>query len=525
MLYSRVLSCDIIRLFNTSRLKVVVLDTAHQHRWFWISAAVTAVTLVMALVELPRTPLPWFDEILLVSAARSATMSHPAVPSVLSSFPHTMRSDLFYGPVSFWIGSASLKLFGLSLWSWRLLGWLAGVVVVLESAWLILRLTGSKGHAAMGALLVSVSPAMGSGMTSGRTDTITLASELFAVCLLFAEDSAVKSALAGLAFAAAILSTPRAHPMAVCFFSVLICYAAIRKDTSRLRNLCVAASTALLSVVAWTFFAGLNPVSWYRMLLRASSGDKTNASPLLGGSWGHFSLEPLTLILPAGLGLWLIMWAFRRGKKGSLGSAGVLLAVLLANAALYMMVTSRALAYQMFWLVPLIPAAIATTARYAEINRPKRPSMVYVLVATILIAGVLRIGKVTEVITSWRTRDPQPLKAFVCTQVPENSRVFGPVGPYYYAVEECNSHYLYAGNWTASGLQSALDPRTPVYYPGDFLLWPADLQPPNSEALKEIARFHVQVDADPPHSTLSKLIRHEFPFTGGYPESVLYEVK
>jgi 4-amino-4-deoxy-L-arabinose transferase-like glycosyltransferase len=479
----------------------------------------------MALVELPRTPLPWFDEILLVSAARSATMSHPAVPSVLSSFPHTMRSDLFYGPLCFWIGSASLKLFGLSLWSWRLLGWLAGVAVVLESAWLILQLTGSKGYAAMGALMVSLSPAMGSAMTSGRTDTITVAFELFAFCLMFIGNSVVKSVLAGLAFAAAVLSTPRAHPMAVCFFLVLICYAAIRKDTSRLRNLCLAASTALLSVVAWTFSAGLNPVSWYRMLLRATSGDKINASPLLGGSWGHFSLEPLALILPAGLAVWLIMWAFRRGEKRSLGPTGELLAVLLANAALYMTVTSRALAYQMFWLVPLISAAVATTSRYAEMNHPKRPSMVYVLLATILIAGVLRIGKVTEVITSWTARDPQPLKAFVCTKVPENSRVFGPVGLYYYAVEECSSQYLYAGNWTASGLQSPLDPSTPTYYPGDFLLWPADSQPPGGEALKEIAHFHVQVDADSPHSTLSKLIRHEFPFTGGYPESVLYEVK
>lgn len=201
-----------------------------QRQWFWICTTATVVALLLALVELPRTPLPWFDEILLVSAARSAASGHPAVPSVLSAFPHTMRSDLFYGPVPFWIGSETLKVFGLSLWSWRLLGWLSGVAIAVESAWLVLRLGGSRGYAGMAALLVTLSPAMGSALTSGRMDTLTLALELCAVCLLLPRSSLVKSVLAGSLLAAAILTTPRAHPFALSFFVVLLCYAIIRKQ-------------------------------------------------------------------------------------------------------------------------------------------------------------------------------------------------------------------------------------------------------------------------------------------------------
>jgi hypothetical protein len=151
--------------------------------------------------------------------------------------------------------------------------------------------------------------------------------------------------------------------------------------------------------------------------------------------------------------------------------------------------------------------------------------MLYVLAATILIAGLLRIGKATEVIASWSSRDPQPLKTFVCAQVPQNSTVFGPTGPYYYAVEECGSRYLFAGQWTARGLQSPLDPMEAVYRPGDFLLWPADLPLPRTGELREMARFHTQVDEAPARSALAKLIRREFPFAGGYPQSILYEVK
>jgi len=67
----------------------------NQRRWTWIGATVAAFALLLALVELPRTPLPWYDEILLVSAARSATLGHPAMPSVLDAFPQTMGLPLF----------------------------------------------------------------------------------------------------------------------------------------------------------------------------------------------------------------------------------------------------------------------------------------------------------------------------------------------------------------------------------------------------------------------------------------------
>jgi hypothetical protein len=261
------------------------------------------------------------------------------------------------------------------------------------------------------------------------------------------------------------------------------------------------------------------------MLLRASAGDKTNASPLLGGSWGHFTLDLPAMVLPVGLSSWLILWMIHRRKEPSLGSAGMLFTVLLANAAVYIAITSRALSYQIFWLVPLVPMVVALNAMHRRDHNPGWSSMVYVLAATVLVAGLLRVGKITEVIASWTARDPQPIANFVCNQVPQNSRVFGPTGPYYYAVEECGSHYLYAGKWTASGLQSSLDPPDPVFRSGDFLLWPAGLPLPRTGEWQETARFSTHVDEAPGRSAFARLIRREFPFTGGYPQSILYKVK
>lgn len=496
----------------------------NQRSWFWISSGLAALALLLALWQLPRTPLPWFDEVLLVSTSRSVAAGHSAVPSVLSDFPHTGRYDLFYGPVIFWIGSATLKIFGLSLWSWRLLGWFSGVTIVLSSAWLVRRLGGSTSSAAMAALLVTLAPSMGSGLTSGRTDTLTIALELCAVCLLLPEAFAAKSIFAGILFGAAILSTPRSHPFVLCFFVVMLGYSFIKKNAPLFRSLFLAGATGLLSIVAWTFHVGLNPVSWYLLLLRASAGDKVNSSPLLGGTWGHFSFDMNSLILPASLLAWLALLAIRRRNEHPPALPAILLVALLADAALTLLLTSRSLSYQIFWLVPFLPVAVAITFTNGSQSRWTR-GMLYVLVAIILVTGFVRIGKVAEVISSWDARDPQLLKNFVCSQVPRNSTVYGTPG-FYYAVEECESHFRFAQRWVATGLQSPLDSDDAIYRPGDFLLWPADMPLPKAGEFQEIAAFGSEAEKKPMAPTaLRQLMKRAFPYTGGYTKSVLYKVR
>src|ERR1700677_2847764 len=62
---------------------------------FWLIAL---AALILIRLLLPRSPLPWFDEIFLASAALSMAHGGAAVPSVLGAFPHTGSVNLFYGP-------------------------------------------------------------------------------------------------------------------------------------------------------------------------------------------------------------------------------------------------------------------------------------------------------------------------------------------------------------------------------------------------------------------------------------------
>ncbi|MGB0014042.1 MAG: hypothetical protein WBQ03_20760 [Candidatus Sulfotelmatobacter sp.] len=63
---------------------------------FWLIAV---LALGSILLLLPRSPLPWLDEILFASTSLSIVRGGPPVPTVLAAFPHTLRIDLFYGPL------------------------------------------------------------------------------------------------------------------------------------------------------------------------------------------------------------------------------------------------------------------------------------------------------------------------------------------------------------------------------------------------------------------------------------------
>ena len=499
-----------------------------QRLFFWLNISAVITALLLALVELPRTPLPWGDEMLLVSTAAAIRDGNPGIPSVLNAFPHTGHVDLFEGSVPFWVGAASLKIFGLSLWSWRSICWFFGVALVFASAWTVLLLGAPKTHAALASALVTFSPALGSSLTSGRLDTLTVACEMLAVCLLISKPSLTRSLFAGLLLGAASLSTPRAQPFMVSLFAVALAYAILQRNMLFLRGLVFSGATAALCVCAWTLYVGLNPWSWLRLVLAVSSGDKTNSSPMLGGSWGGFDVRvnSFGLIVPTIIAVWLALFLVRRvHDRQRLGTAGALLIALLVNAGLTVILTSRTLSYEMFWLVPLIPVVVAVTAIYEPDLKLSSSPLFGVLMALLLVTLLVRCGKVGEVFISWRSRDPHPITEFICDNVPRHSTVYGPADFYYYGVEQCGSRYLYPQQWIAVGLVSPLD--SPPHMEGTFLIWPAGEPVTVNVKMHESARFRPVGGRARKGSSQSKtgLIDRVLRYTGGYPETVLYKIE
>lgn len=469
----------------------------------------------------------------------------PPVPTVLAAFPHTLRIDLFYGPLVCFLGSLDVRLLGLSATSWRLLGFLGAVGAVFAASWVSRCLDRSPAVMAAAAMLVTLSQGMGARATSGRLDTVTVALELLSLactlCAMRVQDLKrfrfIYAALAGSFCGLAALSTPRAFPFALGLFAAL----GLELVLSRKRDLVapglIIASTALLPVWAWTLSRGMSPIAWLHFIAVLSRGDKLSVSPMLHGSW-HFFDEPLVPLV-SGLLFTLVMLlvfgsAIVFGRR-TLQAEGhdVSFAVRLASIAVFINYAASFLTIARFWdyeifVVPLvIPVVIAWTAKLLRGNAPRTLARVvlgsWLILAIVL--GTIRSGKVVAWLASYDERNPQPLHDFVNKHVPRNSRVFGPEDFYFYAVEAAGSHYLFVRPRITSGLVSKLDhdlnwqeqlnDSRPVYliWPKDDPL-PRDLVPAN---LLLEASFTAKLGKEPPGWRKAG-------WGSGYPSTNLYRI-
>jgi 4-amino-4-deoxy-L-arabinose transferase-like glycosyltransferase len=495
--------------------------------------------LLAILLFLPRSPLPWLDEIYYASAALGRIRSGQAIPTAYAAFHGTGRLDLLYGPVITFLGSWEIRLFGLSATSWRLLGFLGGVGCVLSAAWVSMRLDRSPAAAAAAAMFVSLSQGMGARATSGRFDTLTVALELLTLgCTLSTiqflplRRSALFAVLGGVALGLAALSTPRSFPFALALFVALGLEFLLTRRPQLLRLTLELGVVALIPVWAWTFSQGITPLGWLRFIAAGSRGDKINVSPLLHGTWQLFSgpLIPLASglsVIFVSLMVFRAAWATKVWRNieetSSNSSFRVAVFTVLINYLLLLVMIARFWDYEIFVVPLLVPVLTALTAKIWRAT-PRRAAHKVVLASWLMLALYLiaiRSAKVAVWLACYRERDPQPLQSFVESKIPPQSRVFGPEGYYFYAVQAAGSEYLFARLIIPTALKGDIDKvdwedqlhsGQPVY-----LLWPhGDALPPGVSAadLKLEATFSETPGTEPKHAFMAL----------GYPVTNLYRL-
>jgi 4-amino-4-deoxy-L-arabinose transferase-like glycosyltransferase len=511
-------------------------------RIFWL---VTAVALLLLLLILPRSPLPWLDEIFYASAALAVVRGGPPVPTVLAAFPHTLRLDLLYGPMISFLGSLEVKFFGLSATSWRMLGFAGGVGTVFSAAWVSRRLDRSPVAVAAAAMMVALSQGMGARATSGRFDTITTTLELLSLaCVLVAmraqelrRSGFVYAALAGIFCGLAALSTPRSFPFILGLSVAMGLELALVRKWELVVRAVTAGVAALVTVGGWTFSLGMSPIGWLRFVAAASQGDKINVSPILHGTW-HLLDGPLVPLL-SGLFFVLLMILVFGGAmltarhtieaEGQDANSGLRLAsitVLINYVALFLMI-SRFWDYEIFVVPLVVPVLMALTAKILRSGGmrtlPRMVLVCWLLLATVLVG--IRSGKVVAWLASYGERDPQPLQDFISSKVPSDARVFGPEESYFYAVEAAGSHYLFVRPHIPTGLIGKLD------HPLDwreqlkdgqtvYLIWAKDETLPRgltSQNLRLEGSFTAQMGREPSRWRKAG-------WGSGYPPTNLYQI-
>ena len=144
---------------------------------FSVSPIIAALILVIVgglfplLVGLDRTPVPWYDEVLMASTSISVANGHPATPAILAAFPKTGRLDLFFGPVGIKLGALWLSYAGVSEWNWRIIGFVGGILIIALSGALLAVLRCGWLERFLGMFFVAFSSELGGRINSGRLDT------------------------------------------------------------------------------------------------------------------------------------------------------------------------------------------------------------------------------------------------------------------------------------------------------------------------------------------------------------------
>ena len=222
------------------------------NRWLYVSG-VCAVILVLAcnLLTIGRQA-PWEDEVFAVSTGLSLARSHPPILSVLAQYPGTGSPILFYGPVSFEAAALLIRVFGLSLVTWRLVCF-AGVILSAFAGWRLVRLAGGGRWAQLITVLaISLASSVGSPLP-GRWDAVTSGLFLCGLLLLLPGIEITgrvpfrESILAGTLIAFALASTPRAITLSLAALACIGHYGNFvsreyGSSASRLRPSCSARS-------------------------------------------------------------------------------------------------------------------------------------------------------------------------------------------------------------------------------------------------------------------------------------------
>jgi hypothetical protein len=207
---------------------------------------------------------------------------------------------------------------------------------------------------------------------------------------------------------------------------------------TELRKLLTVSLIVLAAVTVWAATQGMTPFGWLKHIMEVSRGDKANASPLLGGEWSFgFALQ--NLITPIVV---LALLPFVSLKEAKNKVAFITVA---GSALLTLILISRPFNYGIFWILLFIPVLFIGSRR----------KLTYAMLGTLLSFYVgIRLIKTTEVISSWKSRNPEIVQGFVREHIPPGSIVYGSGSYFYYAVEHSKSSYRFPVEMTTPGLLS-----------------------------------------------------------------------
>jgi 4-amino-4-deoxy-L-arabinose transferase-like glycosyltransferase len=502
------------------------------------------ICLLADLAIISRAPIPWLDEVYLVSVANS--VAHQSRPfERLTPRPEWVDGyEKIYGPVFFHVEAAFIRVLGLSPFSGRVVCWIGGVLTAIAAAWLVAIAGGSVQWVALAFALIVLTPEFSVIARNGRMDSLAIGFELAGMaCLMTAlreSTRATRWALgAGGCWALAVLTTPRTLP----FLAGLLLAAPLLLAARETRASFVRAAVCLFAIVGislffWARHLDLTIVGWAWWLWDSLKDDAYNV--VLPGHQRYWALGKFNAFTPffvivGSLALGGALLRRRAAPDGVHSKRRLIFCYLslavVFNALFYLVVANYPFGVSPYFVLPVLVVVLMATAVAGQLEPwAQQPMLAFWILATLFL-GAINVVRYVEVWQTWHLRDPRLMQRFVERSVPPGSIVFGNDQYYFYAVQNAGSTFrtYNAGNLAIEKLKSA-PPRQPTVFPSldpAFLLWPvADPNAPFPSWF-DCARAHVVATYESPAEAIGieRLLTFAFtPFAHGYPETILYGV-
>jgi hypothetical protein len=501
-------------------------------RWLGWSAGIGVMLGTLAV--LGRAPLPAIDEIYIVSVARTQAIGPERAPQLTPPSDWVENYAELYGPVYFSVEAAVLRVFGLSIVTGRIVGWICAVLLSAATAWMVLLAGGSSEFAAIAFFVTAVSPDLSLLPRNGRMDSMAIAFELLALAsMMVAWQSSRRRAawdlMAGVCWALAILTTPRTLPLIA---GLLIALPLVLRDPLRrgaaVRSLGYSSALVLASVHLWARSRGLSIIGWLWWLWDGVKDDP-NMLVVRGHHrwWGIGLASAVMPMMTAITALGLLLIAINRSPtpeaRSNRTTIWFLSAATMFNVLFYVTIVNYPFIVSPFFVLPLFAVLLMATATLSSDVRPYRAMVTLWLVIAVSFCGI-RVVRHVAWWQTWELRDPKKMEAFIAQHVPRGATLFADDQYYYYPVESAGIVYrtFYLKNRRAA----AGGPTRPDREPR-FLLWP--VADPNSvfPAWFECAQPHLVAT----YTGFSEAVGIErwlpfvfVPYLHGYPTTRLYQL-
>jgi hypothetical protein len=509
----------------------------------WLAWTTGVVCLLISLAIIERAPVPWLDEVYLVSVSNTVAQGPNRAERLVPRPEWVDGYEKIYGPVFFHTEAAFIRLFGLSTFSGRVAGWGGTVLMSLATIWLIGVVGGSVEFMAIAFAVMALTPELSVIARNGRMDSMALGFEFAGVASLLMALRASRRAflwglIAGVWWALAVLTTPRTLP----FLAGLVVAAPVILVDREMRGTFVKALVCLYSVVLaavylWADHLEITVIGWFRWLWDCVKDDVYNVA--LPGHQRFWALGAMTAITPLVVAACIVAIAliavWLRPRAGGPSRRRLrfwyLFLATTFNALFYLIVANYAFGVSQYFILPLLVVVLMATAVVVRAEpRVYRPMLAFWLVAALCFAGV-RTLKYIEVWQTWELRDPKLMQDFVEKWVPRGSIVFGDDQYYFYAVENAGSVYR-TFNLVNSGLEQlkSVRPRRQTVLPqvaNSFLLWPVGDQNAPFPAWFDCAKANIVARYEAPADAIGieRIVPFAFlPYLHGYPTTMLYRV-